>query len=215
MAENKIESLKKNWQENTLTPLVKRFGERKPKFTTSAEDMIVETVYTPATDDDGSRGKARAAGRVPLYARCAAEHVPRPLLDDAPVRRLWQCQGKQRTLQVPHRAGTDRPLRRLRPAHADRLRRRPRVRRGRGRQGGRVDLQPARHADAARRHPARQGQHQHDDQRAGRRVAGDGDRGGQSRASPPNNCAARSRTTFSRNTSRAAPTSSRQRHRCG
>jgi methylmalonyl-CoA mutase N-terminal domain/subunit len=54
MAENKIESLKKNWQENILTPLVKRFGERKPKFTTSAEDMIVETVYTPATDDDGS-----------------------------------------------------------------------------------------------------------------------------------------------------------------
>jgi methylmalonyl-CoA mutase N-terminal domain/subunit len=49
MAENKIESLKKNWQENILTPLVKRFGERKPKFTTSAEDMIVETVYTPAT----------------------------------------------------------------------------------------------------------------------------------------------------------------------
>jgi len=53
MAENKLESLKKSWQENTLAPLVKRFGERKPKFTTSAEDMIVETVYTPA-DDDGS-----------------------------------------------------------------------------------------------------------------------------------------------------------------
>jgi methylmalonyl-CoA mutase N-terminal domain/subunit len=51
---NKIQTLKKSWQDNTLAPLVKRFGERKPKFTTSAEDMIVETVYTPATDGDGS-----------------------------------------------------------------------------------------------------------------------------------------------------------------
>jgi hypothetical protein len=85
----------------------------------------------------------------------------------------------QQALQVPARAGADRPLRGLRPADADRLRRGPRLRRGRGGQGGRLDLQPARHADPARRHPAGQGEHQHDDQRAGRRAAGDGDRGGQ------------------------------------
>lgn len=51
---SKIETLKKSWQEKTLAPLVKRFGERREKFTTSDETMIVDTVYTP-DDDDADR----------------------------------------------------------------------------------------------------------------------------------------------------------------
>lgn len=49
---SKIATLKKSWQENTLAPLVKRFGERKEKFTTSDEAIIVDTVYTPGDDDE-------------------------------------------------------------------------------------------------------------------------------------------------------------------
>ena len=70
---NKIESLKKSWQENTLAPLVKRFGERKPKFTTSAEDMLVETVYTPAGDDADYLDKLKTgAAIIPLRGNSAA-----------------------------------------------------------------------------------------------------------------------------------------------
>ena len=49
-APDKIASLKKSWQESALSPLVKRFGERKSAFTTSDEHMVVDTVYTPDGD---------------------------------------------------------------------------------------------------------------------------------------------------------------------
>ncbi|MCO5212770.1 MAG: methylmalonyl-CoA mutase family protein [Caldilinea sp.] len=49
-APDKIAALKKSWQESTLAPLVKRFGERKTQFTTSDEHMVVDTVYTPDGD---------------------------------------------------------------------------------------------------------------------------------------------------------------------
>ncbi|MFO7631452.1 MAG: methylmalonyl-CoA mutase family protein [Caldilinea sp.] len=66
MTENKIQTLKKSWQENRLAPLVKRFGERKEKFTTSAEDMIVDTVYTPDADGDGYLEKLGLPGEFPF-----------------------------------------------------------------------------------------------------------------------------------------------------
>ncbi len=112
--------------------------------------------------------------------------------------------------------GPDRALRRLRPADAARLRlRRPARRRARsGAPGVAIDSLDG-HADAARRDPARRGLDLDDDQRAGgaapaalrtgRRGAGRVGR----RAS-----AARSRTTSSRSTSRAGPTSSRRARRC-
>ncbi len=62
--------------------------------------------------------------------------------------------GLQRAVPHEPRQGPDRPVRRLRPADADRLR--PRLADGprRGRQGRRADQPPRRHAHAARRHPA-------------------------------------------------------------
>ncbi len=62
------------------------------------------------------------------------------------------------------------PVDRLRPAHPDRLRPRPRARPGRGRQGRRAGRPPRPHGRAARRHPAGRDEHVDDDQRH-RRVA--------------------------------------------
>jgi methylmalonyl-CoA mutase N-terminal domain/subunit len=67
-SQSKIETLKKSWQENTLAPLVKRFAERKAHFTTSAEDMIVDTVYTPVSDGDDYLEKLGLPGEFP-YTR--------------------------------------------------------------------------------------------------------------------------------------------------
>ena len=68
--------------------------------------------------------------------------------------------------------GPDGPVGRLRPADADRLRRRPRARARRGRQGRRPDRPPRRHAHAHGRHPARHDEHVDDDQRDGGLAAG-------------------------------------------
>ncbi len=53
VAPSKMDSLKRAWQENSLAPLTKRFKERRGQFTTSSEDMAVETVYTPAPPAEG------------------------------------------------------------------------------------------------------------------------------------------------------------------
>lgn len=53
VAPSKLDSLKRTWQENTLSPLTKRFKERRERFTTSSEEMGVETVYTPAPLPEG------------------------------------------------------------------------------------------------------------------------------------------------------------------
>jgi len=37
------------WRRQTLDPLVKRFGERQERFTTSSDNITVEPLYTPAT----------------------------------------------------------------------------------------------------------------------------------------------------------------------
>ena len=110
----------------------------------------------------------------------------------------------------------DGPVGRLRPAHPDgvRLRRPDRARRGRqGRRGDRLDR---RHAAAVRRHPAGQGLHVDDDQRA--RLACcccSTSSSPRSRACPAPRSTARSRTTSSRSTSPAGRTSSRRSRRCG
>ena len=70
-------------------------------------------------------------------------------------------------------------------------------------------------ADALRGDPAGQGLDQHDDQRPGGHPAGDVHRRRQAAGrGAASNCAARSRTTSSRNISPAAPTSSRRSPRC-
>ena len=124
--------------------------------------------------------------------------------------------GHQRALPLPDRARLDRPLDGLRPADPARPRlRRPALRR-RGRPHRGPDRHDRGHADLLRRDPARRGLDLDDDQRPGGDPAAAlraGRRGAGRRR--PRSCAARSRTTCSRSTWRAATTSTRPSRRCG
>ncbi|MCX6045278.1 MAG: methylmalonyl-CoA mutase family protein [Chloroflexi bacterium] len=44
---SKLQTLKKAWEDKTLAPQVKRFGERHPRFTTSSDTLEVAPLYTP------------------------------------------------------------------------------------------------------------------------------------------------------------------------
>ena len=51
---DKLTTLKQSWLDKTLTPVVKRFPERKKRFTTSSPSIVIEPLYTPAeSDEDG------------------------------------------------------------------------------------------------------------------------------------------------------------------
>ena len=65
-APDKIASLKKSWQESTLAPLVKRFGERKRAFTTSDEHAVVDTLYTPDGESGDYMAKLGFPGEYPF-----------------------------------------------------------------------------------------------------------------------------------------------------
>ena len=51
------------------------------------------------------RPRPRLPGRVPVHARRLSVDVPRPPLDDAPVRRLRHAGGDERALPLPHEHG--------------------------------------------------------------------------------------------------------------
>jgi len=44
----KLSDLLQNWQDNTLAPVLKKFPERKERFTTSSPSIAVKPLYTPA-----------------------------------------------------------------------------------------------------------------------------------------------------------------------
>ena len=93
-------------------------------------------------------------------------------VDDAHVRGALDRAALQRALPQQPGQGPDRPVGRLRPAHPDRLRPRPRAGPRRGGQGRRAGRPPRRHGGADGRHPARRDEHVDDDQRDGRLAAG-------------------------------------------
>lgn len=51
MGTEKFKTLKKSWQTRVLDPQIKRFGERRSRFTTSSEQIELQPLYTP--DDIG------------------------------------------------------------------------------------------------------------------------------------------------------------------
>ena len=51
VAAEKLETLKKHWQEKVLAPQLKKNPERQARFTTSSEDLPVEVVYVPEDGD--------------------------------------------------------------------------------------------------------------------------------------------------------------------
>ena len=104
----------------------------------------------------------------------------------------------------------------LRPGHAPRLRQRPPARHRRRRQGRRGDRLGRGHEDPVRRHSARQGERVDDDER--RRAAGAGGlrrRGRRAGRGAGPAVAGPSRTTSSRSSWSATPTSTRRRRACG
>ena len=109
----------------------------------------------------------RLSRRVSLHARRLRLDVSRAAVDDAPVRRLRPGRGYQRPLPFSAGPGTGRPVHRLRHAHPDGLRRRPRTRQGRGRPRGGLGHLDSRYGPPVRSDPAGQGHHLDDRQLLG------------------------------------------------
>ena len=110
------------------------------------------------------RGARRLPGGVSVHARRPSLDAPGAPLDDAPVRGLLDAGGLQRALPLSPLAGADRPVGRVRSAHANRLRLGCGDGRGRGRQGRRGDRLNRGYAHAVQRHSAGSRHHVDDDQ---------------------------------------------------
>ena len=142
---------------------------------------------TPApTSRPGLDGPPRLPRRVPLHPRRAAHHVPRPLLDHAPVRRLRHRRGVEPALPLPARSRA-RPASRWPSTCPRRWATTPTTRWPRG-EVGKVGVAIDSLDDMEtllRRHPARQGLHLDDHQRHGgdpaRHVHGGGREAGRRR----------------------------------
>ena len=146
-----------------IAPLVGPEDERR--FTDSG--IEVKRLYDADDVRPGLEERLGDARRVPVHARHPPRDVPRPAVDDAPVRRLRDRRGDQSPLPLPDRARLDRPLDGLRPADPAR----PRLRRaplpGRGGPHRGCDRHDRGHADLLRPDPARRGLDLDDDQRPG------------------------------------------------
>ena len=108
--------------------------EIKPVYT--AEDVEVEP---------------ELPGEFPFTRGPYPRHVPRPAVDDPPVRRLRLRRGDERAVPLPAGARADRAVRRVRPADPARLRLGRPPRRRRGRPDRRRDRLARRHGAPLRR----------------------------------------------------------------
>ena len=87
---------KRAWEARTVAKTLAQAPERQADFATSS-GIPVDRLYTPAEDVAGDcpalsedyLARLGFSRRVPVHPRRAADHVPRALLDDAPVRRIW------------------------------------------------------------------------------------------------------------------------------
>ena len=175
----------------------------------------IKPLYT-AADLEELEALDTLPGAAPVPARPARDDVREPPLDDPPVRRLLDRRGVERLLPREPRGRPEGALGRLRSRHPPRLRLGPPARDGRRRQGRRRDRLGRGHEDPLRRHPARPDVGLDDDERRGaagarllhRRRRGAGRRRRRSSPGP-------SRTTSSRSSWSATPTSIRPSRACG
>ena len=202
------------WEEQRLEPARQR-GERKEHFETGS-GIPVAPLYTPADLKDHDALRDEGFPGEPPFTRGIQPTMYRG--------RLWSirqyagfgtAERRERALPLPARAGPARALGGVRPPDPDGPRQRRPAQRGRGRPGRRRHRLGARHAGSVRRHPAQRGEHLDDHQRAGAGARRDVRRRGRT-AGPrrPRRSWAPSRTTCSRSTSRAAPSSIRRGRRC-
>ena len=133
------------------------------------DDLGVENepLYTPGERRRRLHARPRLPGRGSVHPRGVPVDVPRPPVDDAPVRGLRHRGGDERALPLPPRPRPDGALDRVRHAHAHGLRLGPRALARRGRARGRRGRLARRHGDALRGHPARRRLDLDDDQLAG------------------------------------------------
>ena len=124
----------------------------------------IKPVYT---DEDVAELELELPGEFPFTRGPIQGHVPRPAVDDPPVRGLRLGRGDERALPLPARARPDRALGRVRPSDPARLRLRRPARGGRGGADRRRDRLAGRHGAPLRPDPARRGLDVDDDQRAG------------------------------------------------
>ena len=182
---------------------------------TTPEGIAVKPLYT-AADLAGLAHTDTLPGFAPYRARPAGDDVRGAAVDDPPVRGLLHRRGVERLLPPGARRRRAGRLGRLRPGHPPRLRLRPSARHRRRRQGRRGDRLGRGHEDPVRRHPARPGVGVDDDER--RRAAGarrlHRRRRGAGRARRTSSRGP-SRTTSSRSSWSATPTSTRPSRRCG
>ena len=137
-------------------PAAEHRADRRPRRPAPLHRLRHRDQAALRPDDVGPTSRsAWASRRVPLHARDPPGHVPRPQVDDAPVRGLRDRPGDQRALPLPDRARLDRPVDGVRPAHPARPRLGRPALHGRGRPHRRGHRHDRRHAPGVRRHPAR------------------------------------------------------------
>ena len=107
MSERKtvVADAKAKWDQGLVAKTLDKFPEQRKRFET-VSGREVDRLYVPTADEESDYlDQAGLPGRVSLHARRAADDVPRPLLDDAAVRRLRDGRGVEPPLQVPAAAG--------------------------------------------------------------------------------------------------------------
>ena len=84
--------------------------ERQGELFSTISGLENEPLATPDTVDVDYDARPRLSRRLSVHARRLPVDVPRPPLDDAPVRRLRHRRGDERALPLPARPRPDRPL---------------------------------------------------------------------------------------------------------
>ena len=181
----------KKWKENTLKKSLDKFKERKERFETSSGIEVPRISLPNSFALSGAGGEVEALAdkhyleKLNFPGEYPFTRGVQPTMYRSRFWTMRQYAGFSTAEESNQRyryllqTGPDRPVRRLRPADPDRLRRRRPDRAGRGGQGGRFDLVHPRYGAALRPDPAGQGLHVDDHQRPGWRSAGDVHRGGQ------------------------------------
>ena len=136
----------------------RRAGRRRPRARDASR-------LRPRRLGRRSRARPRTSGRVPLHPRRLPQHVHRPALDHAPVRRVRHRAGDQPPLPPAARRRADGAVHRVRSADADGLRLRPPDGAGRGGPGRRRHRHGGRPGRPLPRDPARPRLDLDDDQR--------------------------------------------------
>ena len=168
-----VDEGRKEWERTALRDSLKRFPQRKDRFTTLS-GLPVKDLYTPSDrGGDDYLEHSGFPGQYPYTRGHPRLDVPGPPLDHPAGFGVRHRGGHEPAIQVSARPRRDRPFDRLRPSDASG----PRLGRphepGRGRQDRRGHRYDPRRGAAVRRNPTGRGQQLPHHQRPGLRDHGD------------------------------------------